>query len=63
MKNLRRPTAAASGSLQRLRGFRGALLPVAALLLFAGCSSTGPSARPSERERFPLDPREELSGP
>jgi len=63
VKKLRRPTATASGSpFRRPRGSRAVLLLVtSALLSLAGCSSTTPSARRSER--FPLDPREELTGP
>ncbi|MDQ5873289.1 MAG: hypothetical protein M3547_13900 [Acidobacteriota bacterium] len=70
MKTLRRPTAAASGSVFRrppaslaAPARPAALLFIAgALLLSSGCaSSTSPSVR--ESERFPLDPREELAGP
>ncbi len=63
MKTLRRPTAAASGTfLHRALRVPALLLVAGAILLSIGCASSGtPSARRSER--FPLDPREELSGP
>ena len=59
MKTLRRPTAAASGTFPRVSA---ALLSILALFLSLGCGSTAsPAGRPSDR--FPLDPREGLSGP
>ena len=67
MKILRRPTAAASGTLfSPLRVLPRArvslpLLGLLALFLSLGCGSTAPAGRRSDG--FPLDPREGLPGP